>query len=103
MLSRDEIAASHRGHRERGRTTDSRFGTLSMTTFRNDPMTSPYTAKISAIRTFTSPSWSTPRRESMIGAAETVQCRGRANPDWAIGRHSLPSTVVGRHGARCDE
>jgi hypothetical protein len=69
MLSRDVIAASHRGHRERGRTIDFRFGTLSMTTFRNDPMTSPYTVKISAIRTFTVLSSPTLCRESVIRAA----------------------------------
>jgi hypothetical protein len=74
MLSRDEMAASHRGHRERGRTTDSRFGTLSMTTLRNDPITSPYTAKTTAIRTFTALSWSTLWRESVIDDRAISRC-----------------------------
>ena len=41
MLSRGEIGASHCGHLEGGRRTDSPEGTRTITTFRNEPTASP--------------------------------------------------------------
>src|SRR4051812_38460058 len=48
MLSRSASCVPHFGQRDRGRTTDSRFGTRSITTLRNEPTTRPSTPQIAA-------------------------------------------------------
>src|SRR3954447_4347415 len=53
MLSRFESCVLHDGQCERGVTSDSCRGTRQITTFRNDPTTSPYTPAITAMNSVT--------------------------------------------------
>src|SRR3954447_25039300 len=111
MLSRFAILISHAGQCDGGRTIDSLRGTRQITTFRNEPMTSPYKpliAATSAVTTIEARREATPERVSHASARETRAERspGRfptrvAGERCTAGGTSTDSGQFRENGASC--
>src|SRR5438445_1585206 len=81
MLSRFAILASHAGQCDGGLTIDSLRGTRQITTFKNEPMMSPYTPLIAATSAVTTGKG---RRGAMPGRVSCVCARRTTTPPQVL-------------------